>query len=240
MKWDREYVRRKYEKQKYGRWLIYYPAQNPKRLVIVFGSMSNDRYDRYSWFWQENEIWEETSYLFLKDDEMHYFLGTDEKPLKDTYFRIIREYTALNNLTNTNVHCVGGSMGGYSAIYYASVLGLNSAITCNPQIDFKSTIAHQYYNWERQIREMGSQWYDLDKLILKHKKVPNIYIEYGNYLADKLAAENIIKSVQMHNGVIIVRKTTWEEHTVNALSKQTIESCIHFFENLGFNDTFIE
>jgi hypothetical protein len=234
-KWDRDYVRKKYEIQKYGRWLIYYPAQNPKRLVIVFGSMSPDRYDRYSWFWQEDENWQETSYLFFKDDEMHYFLGTDAKPTKDVYFKIIREYITINKITNQNVHCVGGSMGGYSAIYYASILGLNSAITCNPQIDLESTIAHQYYNWERQIREMGRQWYDLDKFILKHKKVPNIYIEYGNYPADKLAAEKLIKAIQFYHGIIIVRKTQWQDHTVNALSKSTIESCIQYFESLDFS-----
>ncbi|WHP04459.1 hypothetical protein QLH32_10295 [Acinetobacter corruptisaponis] len=79
MKWDRNYVREKYGISMLGIDGIFFPAKKAKRLLVFFSSMGKDRYDRYSWFWDENENWEETSYLFLKDDSFHYFLGTDEK-----------------------------------------------------------------------------------------------------------------------------------------------------------------
>jgi pimeloyl-ACP methyl ester carboxylesterase len=234
MKWNSKYVREKYGIHMLGQHGMYYPCSAAKRLIVVFSSMGKDRYDRYSWFWQEDEHWIDSAYLFLKDDSFHYFLGTDERPLSQSFRKIILHHMSLAGVTEDQVFTIGGSMGGYAAIYYASLMQLNGAVVTNPQLDYASTRAHSYSNWERQIREIGSQWYDLGDFIFKWPHIPNIYIEYGNYRADSIAAEKFISAARVGPSLVIVRKADWEDHTVDSLSKKTIESAIFFFENHGF------
>ncbi|MBP0623906.1 hypothetical protein [Cupriavidus consociatus] len=236
MKWDSKYVREKYKVHMLGQHGIYFPCENAKRLVVLFSSMGKDRYDRYSWFWQEEERWAETAYLFLKDDSFNYFLGNDEKPLTQSFRKIILHHMTLASVKEDRVFTVGGSMGGYAAIYYASLMQLNGAIVSNPQLDYASTRAHSFSNWERQIRQVGSQWYDLGEFIFKWPRIPNIYIEYGNYRADRLAAEKFIDAALEGPSLVIARKADWDGHTVDSLSKTTIESSICFFENHGFGE----
>lgn len=236
MKWDSKYVRGKYKVHMLGQHGIYFPCENAKRLLVLFSSMGKDRYDRYSWFWQEDEHWAETAYLFLKDDSFNYFLGDDEKPLTQTFRKIILHHMVLANVKEEQVFTVGGSMGGYAAIYYASLMQLNGAIVSNPQLDYASTRAHCFSNWERQIRQVGSQWYDLGEFIFKWQRIPNVYIEYGDYRADRLAAEKFIDSALEGPSLIIARKADWDGHTVDSLSKTTIESAVSFFENHGFGE----
>ncbi|WP_315132117.1 hypothetical protein [Achromobacter marplatensis] len=237
MKWDSGYVRKKYAVNMLGQHGIFYPGQNTKRLVVGFSSMGKDRYDRYSWFWEDSEVWDETAYLFLKDDSFRYFLGNDDCPLSQTFRKIILHHMESCGVSASQVFCIGGSMGGYAAIYYAALLGLNGAIVANPQLDYASSRAHSFQNWERQIRETGAQWYDLGEFVLKWEKIPNIYIEYGNYFADRFAAERFLRTLsQAHNSLVISRKTDWSGHTVDCLSRKTIESAIYFFENHGFGD----
>ncbi|MDR3178319.1 MAG: adenylyltransferase/cytidyltransferase family protein [Campylobacteraceae bacterium] len=231
-KWDRDYVRKKYGFTYLGLNGIYYPCEKAKRLMVLFSSMGKDRFDRYSWFWQTDEIWIDTAYLFIKDDSFRYFLGTDEKPMKDSVRKTIQFYMTKCNVTNEQVFCVGGSMGGYSAIYFALYVGLRGAIVCNPQVSYRAAQMHEYANWERYIREIGSQWYDLDVFYHKYgsKQKPALYLEYGDYMADKQAAESLISSLIKQECLLIVRKTKWTGHTVNALLKQTIENAINYFE----------
>lgn len=237
MKWDSKYVREKYKVHMLGQHGIYFPCENAKRLLVFFSSMGRDRFDRYSWFWQEDERWTETAYLFLKDDSFNYFLGNDEKPLTQSFRKIILHHMALAGVKEDQVFTVGGSMGGYAAIYYASLMQLNGAIVSNPQLDYASTRAHSFSNWERQIRQVGSQWYDLGEFIFKWPRIPNIYIEYGDYRADRLAAEKFIDAALEGPSLVIARKADWEGHTVDSLSKTTVESAIAFFENHGFGET---
>ncbi|SOZ63383.1 hypothetical protein CBM2615_B140208 [Cupriavidus taiwanensis] len=236
MKWDSKYVREKYKVHMLGQHGIYFPCENAKRLLVLFSSMGKDRYDRYSWFWDEDEQWDETAYLFLKDDSFNYFLGDDEKPLTQTFRKIILHHMVLAGVKEDQVFAIGGSMGGYAAIYYASLMQLNGAIVSNPQLDYASARAHSFSNWERQIRKTGSQWYDLGEFIFKWQRIPNIYIEYGNYRADRLAAERFIDAALEGPSLVIARKANWEGHTVDSLSKTTIESVVNFFENHGFGE----
>ncbi|NSX16887.1 hypothetical protein HTY52_22610 [Cupriavidus taiwanensis] len=236
MKWDSKYVREKYRVHMLGQHGIYFPCVSAKRLLVLFSSMGKDRFDRYSWFWCDDESWAETAYLFLKDDSFSYFLGNDEKPLTQSFRKIILHHMALAGVKEEQVFTVGGSMGGYAAIYYASLMQLNGAIVTNPQLDYASTRAHSFSNWERQIRQVGSQWYDLAEFIFKWPRIPNIYIEYGNYRADRLAAEKFVDAALDGPGLVIARKADWDGHTVDSLSKTTIESTVTFFENHGFGE----
>ncbi|MFD3248670.1 hypothetical protein [Rahnella aquatilis] len=229
--WDREYVREKYKVAMLGIEGIYFPCANAKRLMVFFSSMGKDRFDRYSWYWEKNEIWEDTAYLFIKDDSFHYFLGTDDKPMKDSVRKVITYYQEQSNTNNELTYMVGGSMGGYAAIYFAFYTNARAAIVANPQISYKAARMHQFQNWERSIREMGSQWYDLDDFSKKYDVKPAIYIEYGNYMADKKGCESLISSLIEEECLLIIRKEKWEGHTVNSLFKKTIENAVFFFEN---------
>lgn len=231
MKWDRDYVREKYRVAMLGIEGVFFPATNPKRLLVFFSSMGKDRYDRYSWFWKEDENWEETCYLFIKDDSFHYFLGTDEKEMKNSIKKLINYYQSLSNIQPKNTYMIGGSMGGYAAIYFAFYTNARAAIVANPQITFKAAQMHQYQNWERHIREMGSQWVDLDILATRSLYKPAIYLEYGNYPADRKGCECLISTLIEANCLLIIRKEEWVDHTINSLFKSTIENAISFFEN---------
>jgi pimeloyl-ACP methyl ester carboxylesterase len=240
MKWDREYVRNKYGVSYLGQEGIFFPAENCKRLLIFFSSMGEDRYDRYSWFWDDDENWKETSYLFIKDDSFKYFLGDDEKPLRHTFRKMIQQKIDFLNLDISQVYSVGSSMGGYAAIYYASFLGFGGAITLNPQVDYKSSRLHEYDNWERQIRSIGTQWYDLGDFLVK-RHIPNIYIEYGNYPADLRAVNSLVESISPLRSNLILNKQDWAGHTVNGLFKETIISTVNYFEQINtINDKYLE
>ncbi len=236
--WDRNYVRKKYGFHNFFFDGIFYPSIAPKRLIVFFSSMGKDRYDRYSWFWDPYERWEcGDSFLFIKDDSFHYFLGTDEVPRRDSIKRLIQHYQLFNKdypITNDKTFCVGGSMGGYAAIFYATYLSLKAAIVTNPQITYESARLHHYFNWERQIRQCGSQWYDLNVWIKKFEHTPCIYLEYGNYPADKEGAETLIQSLVSMPSLFIIKKQNWSGHTVNSLSKDEIYSAINYFDNDGF------
>ena len=68
------------------------------------------------------------------------------------------------------------------------------------------------------------QWEDLDMLVHSIEKIPNIYIEYGNYMSDVLAVESLLEQIKRKESFVIVRKTNWIEHTVDdCLSEQTIK-----------------
>lgn len=197
--------------------------------------MAPDKFDRYSWFWNDEEDWGDSAFLFIKDDDYHYYLGTDEKPLVPTFRKIIEQHLDISGLDSKSAYSVGGSMGGYAAIFYASLMGFGGAITVNPQIAYKCARQHSYDNWERRIRETGFQFYDLDDYI-KKRPVPNIYIEYGMYPADEMAAEMLIQAVYSVNGRIIINKKNWATHTVDGLHKNTILNTIMYFENENMSE----
>ena len=230
MDWDRDYVREKYGFSMFGFDGIYYPSPNAKRLVVFFSSMGKDRFDRYSWFWEQDEVWNYTAYLFLKDDSFHYFQGDDTKPLRESIKRIINHHMLLASVDNQSVYMVGNSMGGYAAIFFAFYLNAKAAIVSNPQVNFRSSQMHHFLNWERHIREVGTQWYDLDLFVRKYISKPHVYIEFGNYMADKCAGKDLVQALMEEECLVVVRRTNWTGHTVDALLKSTIENAIHFFE----------
>lgn len=236
MGWDSAYVRQKYGSIFQGQHYVLYPAKNASRLCVLFSSMGPNRFDRYSWYWDDAENWQDTAYLFIKDDTFRYFLGDDSQPLAQTFRKLIMLAMEMHGLTNKQVFTVGGSMGGYAALYYASFLRLNGAIISNPQLDYASARAHQFENWERQIRSTGSQWQDLSEFIFRNEEIPNIYIEYGLYRADWLAATKLIEAVRgASESLLIARKVKWTGHTVNNLSKITIQTALEFFERHGYD-----
>jgi hypothetical protein len=235
-KWNKEYVRANYSFSCYGRDSIYYPSNDPKRLLVHFSSMGKDRFDRYSRFFDFSEMWNESSaHLFLKDDNFSFFLGNDDSPLTLTYSKIIKQFALMNNLELNKVFTIGGSMGGYAALYYTSLLNLNGAIVVAPQVNKLALEAHKFDNWRTHVSNTGNQFRELDFFMLRKDNSPNIYIEYGNYKADQIAAENLLNSIKDLPGLRVIRKANWSKHSIDDyLSLKTILSTIQYFEDNGF------
>ena len=54
-------------------------------MIILFSGLSGHKtYNRYSWYWDENEKWEQdTVYLFLNDLKEEWYVGNENKPRKE-------------------------------------------------------------------------------------------------------------------------------------------------------------
>jgi len=242
MPFSKPYILKKYEHEFKEKSYLLFPAKKPKRLIILFSGLSGHKtYNRYSWYWDEGEMWErDTVYLFLNDLDEHWYVGTDKKPTREIYIKIIQHVLNKFKIDRRNTFTVGGSMGAYGALLFAIDMGLKGAIAIHPQTNYKSVRKHKANDWEEKIRESGAQFYDLDDFIFKRDYIPFIYIEYGDYESDKEAAEKFIHQLQKREIFIIIRKTANKGHVTNNPSKTTIESIISTFENTGFDDEFIK
>lgn len=118
------YVKSKYEQSFYGIDVLFYPAKNPQRLYILCNGATVGKYTMWSWFWRDDEAWEDTAYLFLKDDAIRWYLGTQEEPLADTYCAIIATVMEWCGLTANQV------------LYYWSFNGWLCCLTFCTQIRF--------------------------------------------------------------------------------------------------------
>ena len=96
-----EYIKAKYEHTMFGKEFLFYPAQEPKRLLIFFNGATKNRYMMFSWFWNDKEIWKDTAYLFLKDDTTCWYLGNNEISLIEDFSRIINHHISFCKLTKT-------------------------------------------------------------------------------------------------------------------------------------------
>ncbi len=211
--------------------LIYYPARKPKQLIVSFSSMGKDRFDRYSKNWDPSQQWQdESAYLFFKDDSYQYYLGNDDNPKTDNYLRIIRQFLILNELHERQLFCVGGSMGGYAALYYGLLLSAGGIIVAAPQTTLRAMNAHKFRNWIKHATSTESQWRDLDLLVHSVDRLPPLYIEYGQYQADVIAADALLDEYKKKPALIVVRKASWQGHTVDTiLSTSVISAAVYYF-----------
>lgn len=234
--WDREYVRANYGFTVRGCDFVYYPSTSAKRLVVNFSSMGKDRFDRYSRYWDSSQKWcSDTAYVFFKDDTYRYYLGDDSSPKFADYSFIIRFLTDSLGISMASVYAVGGSMGGYAALFYSISLGMKGCVVAAPQVTKEAALAHRYRNWDKHISATQGQWVDIDKLMHRFDKLPYIYIEYGDYPSDKLAVDELLAVALKRPGLVLSRKADWREHTVDTvLSKETVDGAIRFFEENGF------
>lgn len=232
---DKTYIRNKYSMKIRDRDVLYYPSKNPKRIIFSFSSMGNDKYDRYSRYWDETQKWEsDIVYVFFKDEDKNYYLGTDELPLSGTYFSLIKTFLSINNLTSKDMFTIGTSMGGYAALYYGLNLESKGVIVGDPQINFSSTKTHEYRNWEKHITGIGKDFIDLDLLIHRKKNIPHIYIEYNNYYSDNKAVVDFLKSMsQKRKFCLLLNKKETEQHgNDNLLLQENITNIIKLFHSI--------
>lgn len=220
MPFSKAYILKQYEQTLDEIDYLLFPAIKADRLVILFSGLSGHKtYNRFSWYWD---------------------VGTDKNPLREKYIKIIQSVLNKYSIDRGKTITVGGSMGGYASLLFAFDMGLRGAISVHPQITYKSTRKHHINDWESKIRECGSQFYDLTDFIFKRHTIPFVYLEYGDYEADKEGAEELIQGLQKREALVVFRKTLSKDHVTNNPSKVTVDSIITLFENTGFDDEYIK
>jgi hypothetical protein len=225
-----EDILKKYKITIFEKDIVYFRAKEPKYIIICFTAMHENRFDRINWFYN-NEQWEDTSYLFLQDNSFHYYVGTDKVNDFLRYRKVIEYFFMQDKYFKKNTITLGSSMGGYAALYYAITFGFKGAITAMPQLDKESIKLHNFQNWQRLINECGDKWIDIGKLIEQKEKLPLIYIEYGNYEADKQAVIKFINLLKERKSFYILRHTDKDDHTM-LFEKENIFSTIQYFKSL--------
>lgn len=162
---------KKYEHEIDGITHVYYPAKNPKYLVITFAAMSGV-YNRVEQFYKE-DMWENTSYLFLADKEPYNWYVS-------RYDDLLKFY--CQNFEKDNIITLGSSMGAFGAMWHGFSMpsGIIMAIApAAPSLSFG---------------ECNSLWEDLQTLMLKCKKLPILYMESSGFCPD----HTIFRTMSFH------------------------------------------
>jgi len=201
-----EYVKTKYEYRRNNVDYLWYPAKNPKQLWVIFGGAIPNRYSRWSWFWNDNEKWEDTSYLFLKDDNRTWYFGTPEKPLTKTYCSIIKDVMETCHLSEKDIFMIGNSMGGYAALRFGILLGVRGILAIRAQTEWMSAIHF------KGVKKLRGLWVDIEDLILQNDYIPPIYFHFGIFGPDKQATKKCLKALFTKPSTVITEKTTEISH----------------------------
>lgn len=216
------YVKSKYEHTMHGVDYLLYPAKNPKQLWVLFNGALVGKYTMWSWFWRENESWDEVAYLFLKDDDIRWYLGSNEAPKTQIYRDIITNVMQSLGLEPSQLCTIGHSMGGYAALYYGLLLQAGCVYVFRPQVTWDA--AALYYS----VKKLEDIWVDLDVLARAQQQVPRLYLQYGEFLPDKIAGKALIDAYTEKQSFMMVERTDHPEHMGFHPTKQQIEKTIAF------------
>jgi hypothetical protein len=227
------YIKTKYEHIMFGKEHLFYPARKAKRLLIIFNGTVKNKYSMFSWFWNDKEKWQNTSYLFLKDDTTCWYLGNNEISLIEDFSHIISHYITACKLTKDKVFTIGSSMGAYGALFYATILELGGVIALNPQVNKVSNEVTRY-----SISNTGSRWQDLDKVIAAHTKAPNISLIFSHNPQDQAAGYALLEK----SCVIMIKRKSSHKHAIAPLvfSKEFIEREIDYLEKQALDKDVID
>ncbi len=238
---SKNFILNNYEKNQLGIDYLVYPAKSPKKMVILFSGLSGHKtYNRFSWYWDEKENWDgDTVYLFLNDITETWYCGSEENPKKKKYIEIIDSVMDEYGVTKKNTYAVGGSMGGYASILFAVKMDLAGIISIHPQTNSQDVELHHDKSWRNNIKKAGREFEDLPKLLKDSKSRPLLYIEYGEYPADKGAVVKLLREYRKQPSMIIERNTENDGHVTENPSKDTVESVIRLFRETGLSDGFI-
>jgi len=216
---------------------FYDEGDNAKGLIVCFSALdATNKFNRVSWF-KSKEDRHGYSVLYLTDPTYSYYHGEPGKPMFHTYRKIIEYFSRPNKEGDAKpIHTVGSSMGGYAAIYFAFKLKLTSAIVGVPQTSKNNALVHPNSNWITAMKAATDQWIDLELLLQQpNNALPNLYVEYGNYPADKLAAQALVDLYKGREGLIITRKGSSNDHDY-FLTANTVTTTACYFDNQDFKD----
>lgn len=208
MPFSKEYILKIYRHTHKNIPYLLYPAKQPKYLIILFtGYINYESYNRFSWYFDETEQSNnDTAYLFLGDQSLHWYVGTPEMPTLLTYCEIINNTLETLNISHQSTFAVGASMGGYASILFGTICKLGGVIAVHPQLCKKSADRYHRDNWKRKINECGMNFINLDDLIMRHETIPPIYLEVGRNPADTAGLKNFTSAVNKKNSLLILRR----------------------------------
>ena len=127
------------------------------------------------------------------------------------------------------VYTAGGSMGGYGAILFATVLDFKGAIADIPTVTRDIWQTYQPPNTTK-IRSQD-RWVDLDAVLARHKTVPLISLHHGRNKVDVVAAHALMDVIIDRAPLIIYRTTSKSAHSVFTITKASLEADIAYMEN---------
>lgn len=218
------YIKDHYECTLFDQQHLFYPAKNAKRLLIFFTGAVKNRYSMWSWFWRDDEAWQDTAYLFVKDDSLCWYLGNNERSLVEDYKELIAYYMWQTGVSRDAVYTIGASMGGYGALFYATALGFKGAIVLNPQVT-KAYASHF------SIDNTQDRWLNLDEHITLASTVPHLSLVACLEKSDQLAGYTLIDTYKAKLATMIIRRDQSILHTGSSVfTKSFIEREVAFFE----------
>lgn len=242
MPFSKNYILKKYERSHSGINYLFYPSLVSERLLIFFtGRAPHKTYNRYSWYWDETETWQgTTSFLFLNDIDNLWYVGAEDSPSMFKYIEIIEKTIKDIGIKKDSVFSIGGSMGGYAALLYAYVCKLRAVISIHPRLSFKAAKKYNERQGENDITICGRNFIDIEDLVHRSNHIPLIYLEHGTCRADDYPTASLIEELRSKSCFLINRKTDNPEHFTKNPSKKTVESLIELFENLGYEDEYVQ
>lgn len=214
--------------------VIAFSDLNPEVAIINFSSMNPGKFERWKWFYERPMSDRRALYIFLKDDNQHYYLGTEEKPTFNQYTDMINTLLDQHRIPPNRVISIGSSMGGYASLFFAFKLGFAASICVNPQVDLHSAKLHELALWERKIKETGSLWEDLDSVVASSDADPVVYLRTSEYAADASAADRLEAALRTRSSVLVrhfdrVNKHGWFGPGSSSINL-TISSLLHLAE----------
>ena len=205
--------------------LLAWADSDPQQAIINFSSMNPGKFERWSWF-RSDRLIKPTVYMFLKDDQQHYYLGARSRPLVEERRELIEQVLEKYRIDRGDVTAIGSSMGGYAAIHFALSMGFGRVISINPQVDFESAGLHKYALWQRKMRE--ANWIDLDEFVQScSSTAPYVLLRHGRYAADQGAADRLIKAMAQRGIRFSVEIHESEEHGWTDVSAQQLHCMLN-------------
>lgn len=238
MPFDRDYVIKNYEHNLECVDYLLYPSKKATQLIVLLSGYSERKtYNRYSWFWDETELWVgETAFLFLNDTQNTWYCGHSEDKV-DTYKSIIKKVSEQYAINSENVFMVGGSMGGYGAFRIGLELSVGGIISINPQTSIEAVSLHNDRAWYESIKKCGDKFIPVHELIDRHAP-SKIYLECGKYCSDAFDLEAISVSAVRKGGLFILNHHSSKKHVTSSPNKTQLERVISLFsENVISNLT---
>jgi predicted esterase len=211
-------------------YLLYYSKQvKPEVLIVSFASMERSNYSRVSWFEPYYKRDSKYAFLFLCDPSNLYYTKDEETIVnyEKIIYKAIRETIGFQN--RSNAFLVGNSMGASAALYYGIKLHLGNLLLGNPQFDFESLLAHNSSTWYKAMKSSGFS--EIKDIIYSNHNVPNLYIEYSDYLPDFTAAESLINIWNKKNACCSFKKIETKDHEIKSPSADTIMAYIQLWKN---------